>query len=105
MSSLKSGHASYVPDDGIILEAYFVTLDAGATAYDALEKACSDNSIKLTAVRSSYGIYVSGINNFDEKDCGSSSGWLYSVNGKYPSKSCGKYKLSEDDTVVFLYTC
>ena len=105
MDKLKKGHEKYVPENGIILDTYSVTVSAGSSAYDALEKACGDNGVKLTASRSVYGIYVSGINNLDEKDCGKSSGWVYGVNGVNPNKSCGKYKLADGDTVVFSYTC
>lgn len=105
MDNLKAGHDSYVPSDGIILNTYTVTLPSGSTAYDALEKACSDNNIKINAQKTAYGVYVAGINNIDEKDCGKSSGWLYSVNDVFPQKSCGLYKLSKGDKVVFSYTC
>lgn len=105
MDNLKAGHDSYVPSDGVFLDTYTVTLPSGSTAYDALEKACSDNNIKINAQKTSFGIYVIGINNIDEKDCGKSSGWLYSVNDVFPQKSCGLYKLSNGDKVVFSYTC
>lgn len=102
---LKAGHESYVPSNGVILNSYSLTLKSGSTAYDALEKACDDNDIKLTAQKTGYGTYVSGINNLDEKDCGKNSGWLYSVNGVKPNISCGKYKLKSGDKIVFSYTC
>ncbi|MGN1328432.1 MAG: DUF4430 domain-containing protein [Eubacterium sp.] len=105
MDNLKAGHSSYVPSDGIILDTYTVTMPSGSTAYDALERACSDKSIKINAQKTAYGVYVAGINNIDEKDCGKSSGWLYSVNDAFPQKSCGLYKLSNGDKVVFSYTC
>ncbi|MGN1421020.1 MAG: DUF4430 domain-containing protein [Eubacterium sp.] len=105
MDNLKAGHSSYVPSDGIILDTYTVTVPSGSTAYDVLEKACSDNNIKLNAQKTAYGVYVAGINNIDEKDCGKSSGWIYSVNDAFPQKSCGLYKLSNGDRVVFSYTC
>lgn len=105
MDKLKKGHEAYVPSDGIILDTYSVTLPPKATAYSALKKACDDNDIKLSAEQSLYGTYISGINNLDEKDCGKSSGWLYSVNGTKPNVSCGYYRLKNGDTVVFSYTC
>lgn len=105
MDSLKAGHADFVPDNGIILNTYEITMPSGSTAYEALKTACDDNNIKLSARNTIYGIYVCGINNLDEKDCGKSSGWLYSVNDIFPGKSCGYYKLSNGDAVVFSYTC
>lgn len=105
MDSLKAGHESFIPSDGVILNTYSVTAKAPATVYDLLKAACSENDIKLTEQKTLYGTYIAGINNIDEKDCGAQSGWTYTVNGKYPSKSCDKYKLSNGDKVVFKYTC
>lgn len=105
MDNLKAGHEAYVPSDGYIINGCTVTVDNGSSAYDAVKTACSKQGVYLNTSNSSYGIYVSGFNNIDEKDCGSQSGWLYSVNGTYPGKSCSKYILSNGDNVVFTYTC
>ncbi len=105
MSQLKSGHERYVPDDGYIIHAESRTVDRGSTAYDVLKLACNAHGIRLTTRPSSYGIYVVGINNLDEKDCGSASGWMYKVNGTVPMTSCGKYKMDSGDNLVFYYVC
>ena len=105
MDELKDGHEDYVPSDGYIISNYSVTLPNNSTAYDAVKTACENRGITMNAVSSSYGKYIAGFNNIDEKDCGSQSGWLYFVNGKSPSKSCNKYTLSNGDNVVFSYTC
>ena len=105
MDKLDEGHTDFVPPDGYILNNASVTVKNGATAYDAVKKACDENSIILNSTNSSYGVYIAGFNYIDEKDCGSSSGWLYSVNGKMPGKSCGKYTVQNGDSIVFSYTC
>lgn len=105
MDDLKEGHEDYIPDDGIIISNCYVTVNNGDTVYDAVKSACSENGVSINARSSSYGIYVAGFNNIDEKDCGSESGWLYKVNGKMPNKSCGNYKVSNGDNIVFTYTC
>lgn len=105
MSQLKAGHERYVPDDGYIIHAESHTVDRGSTAYDVLKLACNAHGIRLTAKSTSYGIYVVGINNLDEKDCGSASGWMYKVNGTVPMTSCGKYKMDNGDNLVFYYVC
>lgn len=74
-----------------------VTLEEGATAYDA-----------LCAMGVSVGgnsTYVSSINGLAEKTNGAMSGWMYSVNGVFPNKACGKYVLSDGDVVEWVYTC
>ncbi|MCC8072735.1 MAG: DUF4430 domain-containing protein [Clostridiales bacterium] len=105
MDDLKAGHEAYVPSDGIILNSTSVTVSSGSTVYDALTLACSKGGVTVSSKSSAYGKYIVGFNNIDEKDCGSQSGWTYTVNGKYPSKSCDKYTLSNGDKVVFIYTC
>lgn len=105
MSQLKSGHERYVPNDGYIIHAESHTVDRGSTAYDVLKLACNAHGIRLTARSTSYGVYVVGINNLDEKDCGSASGWMYKVNGTAPMTSCGKYKMDSGDNLVFYYVC
>lgn len=103
MSSLKAGHEKYVPDDGYILSNKKMTVSKGDTVYDVLKEACSENGIRLTASNSTFGIYVSGINNIDEKDCGKNSGWTYWVNGSMPMVTCGKYTVNNGDEIKFSY--
>ena len=104
-NKLKEGHESFVPKNGIILEKTKYSYKTGSTVYDILENACTGNSIKLSSRNTVYGIYVSGINNLDEFDCGSASGWVYTVNSKSPPKSCDKYTVSNGDDIIFKYVC
>ena len=105
MDKLKDGHSEYVPANGYIIKGYKYTAKAGFTAYDALKKACEDNDIKLTAKSSMYGTYVSGINNIDEFDCGSQSGWMYSINGNRPNVSASSQRVTDGDEITFEYVC
>lgn len=76
-------------------------LDAGSTVYDALRYSGAVVGSKTTTM----GIYVYSIDSLSEKACGSTSGWVYSVNGAYPNKSCDSYVLQEGDSVRWRYTC
>lgn len=105
MDDLKKGHESYVPKNGIMLNNYKTTLKSKSTVYDLLKKACNDKGITYTAKDTMYSVYIVGINNIDEKDCGKDSGWMYSVNGSYPNVSVDSKKLKDGDKVVFTYTC
>lgn len=104
MGNLKPGHKKYVPQNGYILSGYTCAVNSGDTVFDILEKACDDNSIILNSRSSGYGVYVAGINNIDEFDCGSQSGWKYKVNGVDANRSCGYYKLTGGENIVFYYT-
>ena len=103
-NDLKPGHEKYVPQNGYILSGYTCTVNSGDTVFDILEKACDDNSIILNSRSSGYGVYVAGINNIDEFDCGSQSGWKYKVNGVDANRSSGYYKLTGGENIVFYYT-
>lgn len=105
MDNLAKGHESYVPSDGVILDEYTATYNKKTTAYDLLSDACKENNISVSSEKTSFGMYVSGINNLDEFDCGQQSGWTYYVNGKMPNVACSAYKLKNGDKVVFSYTC
>lgn len=97
---------SLIPDDGVIMPPVKVYLDEGATAYDALKKGCDENGIPLNVQNSSFGgVYVVGIGGIEEKDCGSQSGWIYSVNGQSPGEGMGKYVIKNGDSVVLSYVC
>ncbi|BDF58584.1 hypothetical protein CE91St36_14010 [Christensenellaceae bacterium] len=88
--------ANAVSSSGTILESKRVTLGPEATVYDAL---------KATGITFSGKSYISSINSIGEGDCGSGSGWMYSVNGDYPSVGCTKYTLSDGDNIRWRYTC
>lgn len=105
MDDLKSGHEKYVPKNGIMLDNYKATLKSKSTVYDLLKKACNDKGITYTAKDTMYSVYIVGINNIDEKDCGKDSGWMYSVNGSFPNVSADSKRLKDGDKVVFTYTC
>lgn len=76
-----------------------VTLDEGATAYDALVAAADD----VNASDSEYGMYVQGINGLASGDYGEMSGWLYAVNGEDADVSCSEYTLADGDVVTWTY--
>lgn len=75
------------------------TFNEGATVYDAL---CA-LGLSVNAHGSSYGTYVSAIGGLAEKQYGSTSGWMYSVNGTTPMTACSNYVLSNGDNVVWYY--
>lgn len=85
--------------DGGSSSTYTVSLDAGATAYDALLATGASVNARSTAM----GVYIAAINGYAEKDQGGESGWKYAVNGSYPSYSAGACKLSDGDAVTWVY--
>lgn len=81
-----------------------IVLENEVTAFEALKYYCENNSIQIGYTGSAQFIYVSSINGIKEKSEGPSSGWMYKVNGTFPNVSAGKYKLSSNDTLEWVFT-
>ena len=75
------------------------TFNQGATVYDAL-CACG---LSMSASNTGYGVYVAAIGGLAEKEHGSMSGWMYSVNGVVPMTACSNYTLQNGDSVSWYY--
>lgn len=94
----KTMDISFVIDssnaDGSVSYSAVMTLDAGATVYDALEASGVSHSGKS---------YVTAIGGLSEKMFGPQSGWKYYVNGSVPNKSCTDYVLKNGDSVQWSY--
>lgn len=96
-----------VPENGIIFAEKQVEFDDGESVFDVLLRQMQGNNIHLefesTPVYNS--IYIEGIANLYEFDCGELSGWMYSVNGEFPNYGCSRYILSSGDKIEWIYTC
>lgn len=99
----------YVPKDGIVLEETEYVLRQGDTVFDILDRAVRHNRIHMEfqgSDKNSYNsVYIQGINFIYEFSCGPLSGWMYSVNGKFPDYGVSKYVLKDGDVIEFDYTC
>ncbi len=76
------------------------TVPENATVLDVFELALKDGHTWVNA----NGNYISEIDGLAEFDNGANSGWLYQVNGSYPSFGISEQTLSEGDAIVFHYT-
>lgn len=101
--------SDYIPDDGVILPKTTYVLRDGDTVFDILYRAVRYNKIQFEyqgARDNPFGsAYIQGISYLYEFSCGSTSGWVYKVNGEFPNYGCSKYELCDGDTVEWIYTC
>ncbi|WP_283679206.1 DUF4430 domain-containing protein [Lentilactobacillus sp. Marseille-Q4993] len=81
-----------------------VKIHSGDMVSDVLKRVCADKHIPLSYKGANSTVYVRGINGLFEFDKGNESGWLYRVNGKFPDKSCGIYKVKNGANIQWLYT-
>lgn len=79
-------------------------LFAGETVFDVLQRVTTENGVALSYRQTEYGTYIDGIAGVYEFDRGPLSGWMYRVNGVFPSYSAANYTLSPNDSVEWIYT-
>lgn len=104
---LNTAKKNFVPSDGVILATTTVTFNEGDTVFDVLKKVTKENGIQMEFEESPmYGsVYVEGIANLYEFDCGDLSGWEYCVNDWYPNYGCSNYVLENGDVILWRFTC
>lgn len=107
LDKLSSGKAELVPEDGILLEKTTVSFESGDSVFDVFRRCLREQNVHFEYVDAkAYGsIYIEGIGNLYEFDCGEQSGWLYFVNGISPGLGCSGYTVANGDEIVFAYTC
>ena len=81
-----------------------IVLDNEVNAFEALKYYCESNSIQLGYTGSGKLAYVNSINGIREKSEGPSSGWMFKVNGTFSNLSAGRYNLSSNDTLEWVFT-
>ena len=105
LKDLDKGLKNHIPKDGIILKSQKVKFYEKDTVYDVLKRQLDKNSILMEASFTGKSAYVEGIDNIYEVSCGKKSGWMYSVNDKYPQVSCSEYTVKDGDVIKWRYTC
>jgi len=94
--------SEYIPENGIILDVTEIPLSEGDTVYTILTETVQANHIQMEHKENGY---IAGINYLYELQYGDLSGWMYRVNGEFPSVGCNEYQLHDGDSIEWLYTC
>ncbi len=107
LDALAPGKAELVPEDGVLLGEIKAEFFEGDSVFNVLQRELKKQKIHLefstTPLYNSS--YIEGIGNLYEFDCGPLSGWMYKVNGTFPSYGSSRYTLSPGDVVEWVYTC
>ncbi len=90
--------------EGDIIAPVRVELQDGETAFTAMKRAVDQKGISIDYTGSGPTLYVKAIDDLGEFDKGPESGWVYSVNGKFPNYSAGIYNLKKGDVLRWQYT-
>ena len=107
LDKVPAEKVTLVPEDGILLAATEVEFTGGESVFDVFRKTLREAKIHFEYVDASAydSVYIEGIGNIYEFDCGPQSGWMFSVNEVYPGLGCSAYTLADGDVIVFSYTC
>ena len=107
IDELAKNKRQLVPSDGMILSPVEAEFSEGESVFDVTKRICIENRIhfEFTMTPLYNTAYIEGIYNLYEFDCGSASGWVYSVNRELPSFGCSDYKVHDGDVIVWHYTC
>ena len=106
MHLLNNEKHELVPLDGIIFPATEVTAYDGESVFNVLQREMRRNGIHMVSRQTPIfnSAYIEAISNIYEFDVGPLSGWMYGVNGRFPSFGSSQYLLSPDDVVEWVYT-
>ncbi len=107
MEHLDPPKRNIVPSNGIILTQQTAEIKDGDNVFDVLQREMKRNKIHMehTTTPMYNSVYIEGIANLYEFDCGELSGWMYRVNGIYPGYGCSQYIVKPGDNIEWLYTC
>ena len=100
--TLRSGNESLTT----WIDTAYVTVPADSTVWELLEQVLTDNGYTWDNPTKNYVISITtpkGVT-LEQKDNGSRSGWMYTLNGVHPNLGVSEQTLADGDTVVFHYT-
>lgn len=107
ISWLDKEKVELVPEDGVIFPVTAVTFYEGESVFNVLHREMKKAKIHMefsnTPIYNS--VYIEGINNLYEFDCGELSGWMYKVNDWFPNYGASRYQLKDGDIIEWIYTC
>ena len=83
------------------VKATTYNIQSGATVWEVLKQSLEEHNMSWS---NASGNYVAAVNGLAEFDNGKNSGWMYTLNGKYPLLGVSEQKLKDGDRIVFHYT-
>ena len=107
MEKLTPGKDILVPKDGLIFPEEKLSYAPGESVFDVLHRTLKERGIHMEFVSTPMynSVYVEGIGNLYEFDCGDSSGWTYTINGESPMHGCSQHLVEQGDKIEFIYLC
>ena len=100
-SLLNEEKKNVIPIDGVIYEEAVVEFYEGETVFNVLLRELKKKKvhIEFESTPMYNSVYIKGISNLYEFDCGRNSGWLYMVNGETPGVGSSQYYVKNNDKI------
>lgn len=105
MQKLQENKQAYVPADGYLLAPMKVAIQEGDTVYSILQRVTRSHRIHMEVQGSGSSVYVQGIGQLYEFDCGNLSGWMYRLNHAFVSVGAGAKLVQDGDVIEWKYSC
>ncbi|MDL2211410.1 DUF4430 domain-containing protein [Erysipelotrichaceae bacterium OttesenSCG-928-M19] len=103
-NKLASEYQKYVSEDGYLINNLSVEITKDYTVSEVLDAIAKEQDIAIEYGSFDNFSYIKGINHISEKAIGDLSGWMYTINGEYPSTGIDQTKLNDGDKIVFVYS-
>ena len=105
IEKLPDDKKEIVPQNGVIFAKTKAEFFEDETVFNVTSRELKSRKIHIDFVYTPMynSVYIKGINNLYEKDCGAGSGWVYTVNGQTTDCGASAYKLKDGDEIQWTY--
>lgn len=101
---VKEEYKKYIPESGFLLKDLPLELYGNPSLADIMKAVEKDKGLTLTWENSSFGDYISGLNNIPAKTLGGTDGWTYTINDQFVTTAIDKTFVKENDKIKFTYS-
>lgn len=91
-------------NDGMLIKNATLTVAKG-TAVSGIFELLRVYDIAVVSEQGPVGTFVTSIQGLENGACGASSGWLFRINGEFPSEGVDSVELHDGDVVEWVFSC
>lgn len=103
-ASLPQNIKDGLQNEGMLVKNAMLTLSEGKTVAETFSL-LRTYDIVIVSESGAAGTFVTSIQGLENGACGAASGWLFRVNGEFPSEGIDSIELHNGDKVEWLFSC
>ena len=103
-ASLPQNIKDGLQNEGMLITNAMLTLSEGKTVSETFSL-LRTYDIVIVSESGAAGTFVTSIQGLENGACGAASGWLFRVNGEFPSEGIDSIELHNGDKVEWLFSC